>query len=105
MNMTEIQTRQIHYCTSAEAEALLKKSYVKGITYMVRCATFLYTELPLEDGVGGKGFSDMTTHLTVSQKDALLVAQGLLSKVLEDRGARLKIEVVDQYDIRFVHIG
>lgn len=96
---------EAHYVTTAEALALIKKSYVKGICYTVRLSTTFVTEVNEADEAV-RGYSDMSTLLSVSQADALRVVAKWMSKVFEEKGARLEIRVVDdKFGGRFVHIG
>ena len=94
-----------HYVTTTEAVKLIKKSYVKGITYFVRLSTTFVTEVD-EAGESTRGYSDMSCSLAVSQAQALDVVGKWLHEMFEAKGARLRIEVVDsEYGSRFVHIG
>lgn len=86
--MTERNT-VTHICTMAEADKLLRSTRGKGYVYWIGVSR----ELPIPESEG-KCFPGYGV-LKVSLRDARDFARQILGDILERRGGRIKIEIVD----------
>lgn len=89
--MAKITFKEVHTFKLEEALRFLRNADGR-VRFQFRVSAFMPIETDGPEGPDvGKGFEGVT-YITVSKKQALLLAAGLLSPTLEKRGARLRIE-------------
>lgn len=76
-----------HICTSAQAKSLIRKNRTGRRTF-IHTTTFLPTS-------EGRGF-EYPSNVPVPAKTAIAWVGNTLSKTLEERGARIKVQIFNR---------
>lgn len=85
------ETKRELLCTTAEAVALLRRTSRMKQRYMLR----VRGDAPVVDKLGHAFPHGLAHYLGLSQNQAVDLARNLLSAVLEERGGRIRIDVIE----------
>lgn len=83
-----------HYLTRDEAIKFIRR-HRNGRQCYIRSGAFLYTQVPDEEGKGGKGFSDMGSSIPVGAKVAMKWVFDTIRGRFLDENCRIHISLYD----------